>query len=165
MSRIWLMHCPFFLQQVVSDEFCDCFYMARLLQMDVKYLPNSWIISPFILGNISTAFLTSKSPLSQLRSFSETGRCACPYYIMQAHRFSNRLKTSLWGNKSKKSSISIASTYLFVKSKLYIECPVTPFQCPFFHVNFQFWLQSSLFYIFGSYYSAYQVSSFRFFLH
>ena len=107
----------------------------------------------------------SKSPFSRPRSFSETGRCACPYYIMQAHRFSNRLKTSLWGNKSKKSSISIASTYLFVKSKLYIECPVTPFQCPFFHVNFQFWLQSSLFYIFGSYYSAYQVSSFRFFLH
>ena len=70
-------------------------FFIDIHKMDVKYLPNSWIISPFILGNISTAFLTSKSPLSQLRSFSETGRCACPYYIMQAHRFSNRLKTSL----------------------------------------------------------------------
>lgn len=29
----------------------------------------------------------------------------------------------------------IVSTYLSVKSKLYIEYPVIPFQCPSFHAN------------------------------
>ena len=38
-------------------------------------------ISPFVLGNKSTAFLTSKLPFSRPRTFSKTGRCACPYYI------------------------------------------------------------------------------------
>jgi len=45
-------------------------------------------ISPFVLGNKSTAFLTSKLPFSRPRTFSETGRCACPYlYNTAAHIF------------------------------------------------------------------------------
>ena len=68
--------------------------MARLLQMDVKYPQSPRTIIPFVRGNWSIAFLTANSPFSQLSSFSETGRCTCPYYIMQTHRFPNRLKTS-----------------------------------------------------------------------
>lgn len=49
-----------------------------------RWMSNPRKISPFVLGNKSTAFLTSKLPFSRPRTFSETGQCTCPYYIYAA---------------------------------------------------------------------------------
>ena len=47
------MHCPFFLQQVVSDEFCNCFHMPRDSSMDVTRMRKHIYKMP-VVGNLST---------------------------------------------------------------------------------------------------------------
>jgi hypothetical protein len=82
------------------------FQAYHSLTLDINTTVSTWLdcsilmsrirqIAPFVRGNLSTALLTAKSRFSRPRSFSETGQCACSYYIMQTHRFPNRLKTSL----------------------------------------------------------------------
>lgn len=77
LSKRQCNYLSFFIRHTVST-WLDCF----------RWMSKPRKISPFVLGNKSTAFLTSKLPFSRPRTFSETGRCACPYlYNTAAHIF------------------------------------------------------------------------------
>ena len=132
--------------------------MERLLHLDVECVARF----AFVRGNCSKRVFAIKHTDIYPCTFAETSQRPCSYLYrnMHPHRVSNRLKTSLCGNKSK-----IPSSQLSVKAKLYIECPVPPCSIYGFCLQWSlFNLQCSLFYISGSCCLAYRVSSFLFFL-
>ena len=85
-------------------------------------------------------------PFFWLLRLSETGQRLCFYYYMQTHKFTDRLKTSLWGNKSKISSSQLAYRWnqnctlnvRFVLFNIRFQSPMSVFQ-PSMFTFLYFW--------------------------
>ena len=106
-------------RKIDTLQFSQCAYrcLCVILSFDFNFWVSKQTHSTWL---DCSRWMSNNRPIhgKSARSFSETGRCACSYYIMQVHRFSNRLKPSLWGNKSKYPRFPIHSTLLLPEAIL-----------------------------------------------